>query len=214
MIWKWCELFPLTANFILLYNTEETTGCRMATAEIMDERCMRGHHCGRDNCNIWACTALTHEEGRLACKQPQTASPPLWWGETEKRRGATASAQEKQRVRRKRPERSTKPQREAWGTREHNDVISIDSQGEQIFTPLCNCYHWTDREEVGGLFTLNFNSIRRNNRVRSPAGTRAQTKRTSESVTACSATRNKPELLIARGAGTQRVCLSTFICAL
>lgn len=48
---------------------------------------------------------------------------------------------ENQRVRRKRPERSVKPQRETWGTGQHNDVISIDSQGEQIFTVLYDCYH-------------------------------------------------------------------------
>lgn len=34
-----------------------------------------------------------------------------------------------------------KPQGEVRGTGEHNDVISIDSQGEQIFTALYNRYH-------------------------------------------------------------------------
>lgn len=82
-------------------------------------------------------------------------------GRQERGGGETETEREKQRVRRKRPERSVKPQRERRGGRgKHNDVISIDSQGEQIFTPLCDCYHWTDRKEVGGLFTLNFNSIR------------------------------------------------------
>lgn len=47
-------------------------------------------------------------------------------------------SEKKQRVRRKRPERSVKLQREAWGTGEHNDVISIDSHGEHIFTVLYN----------------------------------------------------------------------------
>lgn len=101
--------------------------------------------------------------GRLACVQVASDgfTSPVW-GETGGRRGETGTEREKQRVRRKRPERSVKPQGEAWGTGEHNDVISIDSQGEHIFTVLYSCYHWTDRKEVGGVFTLNINSIRHN----------------------------------------------------
>lgn len=137
-----------------------------AAAEILNYRCLMGDLCSGDNYNIWFCTVLTHQDGWLACKYPRMTSPPLWWGETIGRRGETETEWEKQQVRRKRPERSLKPQREAWGTGKHNDVISIDSQGEQICS-LCtlfyNCYHWTDRKEVGGQFTLNFDSIRHNN---------------------------------------------------
>ncbi len=159
---------------------------------------MMGDLCSGDNYNIWVCPALTHEEGWLACKQPQMASPPPWWGETGRRRGETQTERENQRVKRKRPESGVKPQREAWGTGEHNDVISIDSQGEQIFTLLYNCYHWTDRKEVGGLFTLNFNSIRHSNAERDlQPEIKFKTQEGSESVAACSPVSNKRELLIA-----------------
>ncbi len=94
------------------------------------------------------------------------ALPPIWWGETGGRREETETEQEKQRVRRKRPKRSVKPKGEAWGMGEHGDVISIDLQGERIFTVRYNCYHRTDRKEVGGLFTLKFNLIRHNNTER------------------------------------------------
>lgn len=95
------------------------------------------------------------------------ASPPIWLRQTGARRGETGTEREKQRVRRKRPESSVKPQREAWGDGgKHNDVISIDSQGKQISTVFYDCYYWTDRKEVGGMFTLNLNSIRRYNAER------------------------------------------------
>lgn len=75
---------------------------------------------------------------------------------TETRQGNSGQGKE-------RPERRVKPRREAWGDGEHHDVISIDLQGEQIFTALHNCYHWTDRNKVGGLVTSKCNSIRPNN---------------------------------------------------
>lgn len=51
--------------------------------------------------------------------------------------------------------------REVCGREERGDVISIDSQAEHTFASRYGCYHWGDRKEVGGLFALNFNSIRR-----------------------------------------------------
>lgn len=39
-------------------------------------------------------------------------------------------------------------------------LASIHRQNT-LFAGRCGCYHWGDRKEVGGLFALNFNSIRR-----------------------------------------------------
>lgn len=91
----------------------------------------------------------------LACEQlTSTVLTPLWRGETEERRGGGGRQSKTAGEEGKRPERSVKPPGESWESGQHNDVIRIDSRGEQILTVLNNCYHSTDSKRVGGLFTL------------------------------------------------------------